>query len=310
MTASKYPVAIFELISASAIGAGFVREDTINSKDPVYIVHPKNRVIMSESVVPRESETEKGVFVNVPTRYIYGSPIILKEEQDQKGVKPNPMTDKINFINGFITVPKNGAYVGLYNMLKSHAQNLSNPEAPKDLDGNFILTPIFREIKPAEDAENTSLSEFLKSESVMYIRQFVNEKGGHYTYNEERIEALAVLFGVYGETVQQKTEALVAFAKTDPQIFLTKAKANEQTVLIEISHAIRLKVISFEGSSAVYVPEPGEQPTKIKTFTGRISEDNMPNKLADYFGTVDGKQAYDLFKAKLDAAKQKILSQQ
>ncbi len=303
---SKYPVAIFELIPASANGANFVREDTIGTQNPVVLVHPKNRVIMSESIISVESETEKGVHINVPTRYIYNQEIILKNKQEERGILPNPKTDKPVFINGLLTVPKNGGYVGLYNFMTTHAQNASNENVPKDLDGNAILQPIFREIKPAEDAHENNFNEFLIVEAIGYIKALVTEKNGKYIYNEERLDVLGKLFNVYSESHAQLTTALIAYAKLQPKIFLEKAKANEQTVLIEVNHGLILKVISFEGSTAVYVGKN----LKIKEFPQAKTDDAKKEALANYFSTVDGKEAYELYKAELSAAKQANVSQQ
>jgi hypothetical protein len=306
-TKSKYPVAIFELIPHSKNGANFVREDTIGTANPVVLNQPKNRVIMSESVIKVESKEEKGVFVNVPTRYVYNQEVILKSKQDDMGILPNPKTDKIIFINGLLTVPKDGAFVGLYNLLKTHAQNLTNPDRPVNLDGEPLFQPIFREIKPAEDANESNFDEFMIVEAVGYIKGLVTEKGGKYIYNEERIDALTSLFGVYGESVEQKTTALIAYAKADPQGFLVKAKANEQVMNIEVQHALKLGVISFEGNTVIY---PGEIPEKIKSFGGReMSEAKKISALANYFSIVDGKDAYMVFKAKLLSAKEEALKQ-
>lgn len=299
-TASKYPVAIFELIPQARSGAGFVREDTIGTKEPVNLIHPKNRVIQNESVKRVPSETDKDVYINVPTRYVYNCPIILKSAQSAAGIQPNPRTDKIIFINGLLTVPKDGAFVGLYDFMKQHGQNESN-EAKVD-----TLQPIFREIKPAEDAHESNFNDFVIVEAIGYIKALVTEKAGKYIYNEERIEALCHLFNVYAETPEQKTTALIAYAKTNPKGFLSQAKANEQTVLIEVQHGLRLKVISFEGNTAVYVGKN----VKIKELTGAKSEEAKITALANYFSSIDGKEAYELYRAELAAAKQANVSQQ
>lgn len=291
--ASKYPVAIFELLPASKNGSGFVREDTVGTADPIRILHPKNRVIQNVSVKKVESETEKGVFINVPTRYIYGQEVILQKKQDEQNIQPNPKTDKVVFINGLLTVPKDGAFVGLYNFMKEHAQNITN-------EGRIeSLQPIFREIKPSEDAHKDNFTDFLIVEAIGYIKALVTEKAGKFVYNEERIEALCPLFNVYAETIEQKTTALIAIAKADPQGFLNKAKANEQTVLIEVQHGLLLKVIGFEGNTAVYI----DKKAKIKEFPGLKDDEARKTALANYFSTIDGKDAYDLFKVELSAAK-------
>lgn len=290
---SKYPVAIFELIPASSNGANFVREDTINTPNPVVLVHPKNRVIQNESVKREPSKKDKKIFINVPTRYIYNQEIILKDDQDAQNIKPNPKTDKIVFINGLLTVPKDGGFVGLYNFMKEHAQNLSNPDRVE------TLSPVFREIKPAEDAHEDNFNDFLIVEAVGYIKALVTEQNGKYVYNEERIDAICPLFNVYAESPEQKVTALIAIAKTEPKSFLEKAKASEQTIAIEINHGIMLKVISIEKNTVVYA----DQAKKIKEFPGCKDDDAVKTALASYFGSIGGKEAYELFKAELQAAK-------
>jgi hypothetical protein len=299
-TKPKYPVAQFELIPASKNGANFVREDTIGTPNPVVIIHPKNRVIQNTSVIKEESKTEKDVFVNVPTRYVYGQQIIRVDKQAESNIQPNPKTDSIVFINGLLTVPKDGPFVGLYNFMTTHAQNDSNPDKIES------LKPVFREIKLAEDAHKNNFTDFQVVEAVGYIKALVPEVNGKFVYNEERIEALATLFNVYAETMEQKTTALIAIAKTNPQNFLSKAKANEQTVLIEVQHGLKLGVISFEGNTAIYA----EKKTKIKEFPGVKSDDKKNEALANYFSTIDGKEAYALYKAELTAAKEANLSKQ
>ncbi len=290
---SKYPVAIFELIPASSNGANFVREDTIGTANPVVLIHPKNRVIQNESVKRVQSATDKKVFVNVPTRYIYNQEITLKSKQVEMNIQSNPKTDKIVFINGLLTVPKDGAFVGLYNFMQEHAQNLSNKDRVE------TLTPIFREIKPAEDAHQDNWNDFLIVEAVGYIKALVTEQGGKYIYNEERIDALCPLFNVYAESPEQKTTALIAIAKVDPKGFLEKAKASEQTIGIEINHALALNVIAIETSTVIAV----ERNAKIKEFPGCKDAAAVKDALASYFSSVGGKEAYDLFKAELQAAK-------
>ena len=290
---SKYPVAIFELIPASQNGANFVREDTIGTQNPIVLIHPKNRVIQNESVVKMKN-VKGDAFVNVPTRYIYNQDIILKKEQETNNIQPNPRTDKINFINGLITVPKNGAFVGLYEFLKQHAQNLTNPERIESLQ------PIFRELKPAEDAHEANFNEFLSTEAIGYIKEMVTvNKDKTYSYNEDRIDAICPLFGVVADSYEQKVTALIQVAKADPQTFLVKAKTVEQTMEIEVSHGIKLGVIAFEGNTALYVGKN----LKIKTWPGRLAEEKKNQVLAQYFSSSDGKEAYELYKAELAAAK-------
>lgn len=295
----KYPVAIFELIKPSKNGANFVREDTIGTSNPVVLDQPKNRVIMNTSVVRQKSPTDKDVFINVDTRYIYNQEEIFRAKQEAAGMRSNEKTDKIRFINGLLTVPKDGAFVGLYNFMTKHAQNESNEDAPKNKDGEFIFQPIFREVKPVKQANDANLNDFLVAEAVGYIRALVRKKGEMFGYDEERINALCAQFNVTAETIEQSTTALIAFAKVNPKRFLDDAKKTEQVINIEVQHALKLGLISIEGDAAVYV----EEKEKIKSFTAGMKDSKKVNALVNYFSTVDGKEPYQLFKARLVAKK-------
>ncbi len=297
-TQSKYPVAMFELIPAAGQnGSGFVREDTVNSKNPITIIHPKNRVIQNESIVRQKSGD---VYINVPTRYVYNQPIILVKDQEAANIKPNFRTDKILFVNGLLTVPKDGAFVGLYEFMTKHAQNLSNP------DRVTTLKPLFVEIKPSEDAHEENFTDFLITEAVSYLKQFVTEDKGKYSYNDARIDAICPLFNVYAESSEQKISALIAVAKKTPKIFLETVKKNEQTAEIEIQHGVKLNVLSFEGNTAFGMYSG--QPEKIKSFVGNVKD--KEKALANYFMSDEGKEAYGIFKAELTEARNKIIDQQ
>lgn len=296
MAESKYPIAIFELVQKGQ-GSGFVRDDTRNTPNPMEIVFPKNRALINRSVVREKSEKNEGVFINVPTRYIYGCELIKEVDQKKENILPNPRTDRVEFKNGLLTVPKDGATVGLYNWMTTHAQNLSNENRLKHLD------PIFKEIKPAETAQEINKNEFAIAEAVMYIRNLMTEKGGKFIFQEERVDAICNQFGIYADSYEAKIQALTAYAKHNPVFFLEESKKSEQIVLIQVSHGVKLKVIEFVGNTAMYVSKD----IKIKTFTGNLSDEKKINALANYFQTVDGREAYELFAAELAEAKSNSL---
>lgn len=292
MSESKYPIAIFELIQKGQ-GSGFIRDDTKNTPNPMEIIFPKNRALINRSVVREESEKNPGTFINVPTRYIYGCELIREADQKKENVLPNPKMDRIEFKNGLLTCAKDGATVGQYNWLKTHAQNLTNEKRLKHLD------PIFKEIKPAETSHEINKNEFAIAEAVMYIRNLMTEKGGRFIFQEERVDAICNQFGIYADSYEAKIQALTAYAKHNPVFFLEESKKTEQIVLIQVQHGIKLKVIEFTGNTAMYV----KKDIKIKTFSGNLSDEKKVNSLANYFQTVDGREAYELFAAELAAAK-------
>jgi hypothetical protein len=265
----------------------------------VVLDQPKNRVIMNTSIVREKSKTEKDTFVNVDIRYIYNQEEIYKQRQEAANMRTNDKADKIIFKNGLLTVPKDGAFVGLYKFMMSHAQNETNENAPRDKNGDLILQPIFRQVKPQKEANDSNVTDFLVAEAIGYIRQLVRKKGDNYVYDEERIDALCAQFNVNAESPEQKTTALIAFAKSRPARFLEDAKKTEQVISIEINHALKLKLISIEGDAAIYV----EEKEKIKSFTAGAKDTKKISDLVTYFSIVDGKQPYQLFKARLEAKK-------
>lgn len=299
-TEQKYPVAIFELIPINKIGSGFEREDTLNlpEEKKVRLIHPKRRVVMNESVIRKESEKHKGTFVNVPTRFMYNQEEILKDKQDAENLKVNLIMDKIVFINGLLTVPKDGAFVGLYEFLTTHAQNLSNPNRIESLQ------PVFKEIKPAEEAHDKNIYDLQMGEAMGIILKLAKENKGKYEYNEDAINTLCASLNVYAESTAQQVSALIAFAKAKPVDFLNAAKQGQQTVAIEIKHAMQLGLIKIDGTAIVYTDGGSIK----KCAPAQNTEEKKLAGLGSFFQRVEGKEAYDLFKANLAAAKEAALA--
>lgn len=303
MEKKNFDVLILELIPLSNEGSGFVREDTaeLPPDEQIRIIHPKNRVILNTSVISVPSEKTKGTFVNKVTRVIYNQEEIMKDVQDDAKMSTS-IRDKIVFINGFRVVPNDGAFVGEYKWAKSHAQNVDNPNRPMKADGSALLQPIFREVKPEKKAHDKNVYDLLLSQALGFInKELVSQVKDGFEYKEEAIDAVAANFGIQGDTPAQKVSALIAFAKAKPETFLELAKNSEQTVSIEIKHALQLKLIKFEDGAAFYTE--GENP-KIKTFSNvQNTDDKKASALGSYFQKTEGKEAYELFKARLDEAK-------
>jgi hypothetical protein len=292
MADKKPEIAIFELIKPSST-SGFIRKGTERDAVPDEIKYPKWRGIVNRSVMYEYSEEHKAE-IPVKTRYISGVPIIKEEDQVKRGFIPNYKEDLIGFINGYMTVTNYGSHVGLYSFMMNHARNESNPNRPKDQK----FKPLFRQLKLDEKAKETFNLDFAIGEALMYVKGLTSKQGSEYVFAEERIDLLCRELGVAAEHYSEKITALNAFAKTMPIQFLDKAKKSEQTVLVEIEHAIKLKVIAFEGNTAMYV----KNPEKIKAFTGNMGEEKKMTALGAWFKSVDGKDAYEKFKVELQAA--------
>lgn len=307
MSAPKFDVVILELIPFSQSGSGFVREDTaeLPQDQQISIMHPKNRVIMNTSVIKVESEKTKGTYVNVVTRSMYNQEEIIKDKQDEAKMITS-VRDKIVFVNGFRTVPNDGAFVGEYKWIKSHAQNDSNPNKPLKADGSPLLQPVFREVRAAAKAHDKNIYDLQLAQALGFInKELVKQKGSEYEYNEEAIEAVGRNFAIQADSPSQKVASLIALAKADPQAFLNLAKNSEQTVTIEIKHAIQLGLIKIDGTAIVYAE--GETPIK-KTAPAQTTDEKKLEGLGSYFLKVEGKEAYELFREKLAAAKEAALA--
>lgn len=293
----KIEVAIFELIPMSKAGSGFVREDTkdLPEDKQIKLVHPKNRSIMNTSVIQKPSADNPDVMVNVITRAIYGQQEIIKDKQDEAKMSTS-IRDKIVFINGLRIVPNDGAFVGQFKWFKNHAQNASNPNRVPGLE------LIFREVKEEKAAHDKNIYDLQMGHALGIILKLVKDKGdGGYEYQEEPINALCSIFGVQADTPSQQVAALMAMAKAQPATFLGLAKNGEQTVTIEIKHALQLKLIKIEGSAIVYTE--GENPMIKKFANTANTEEKKLAGLGSWFLKEEGKEAYELFKAKLEAAK-------
>jgi len=301
-TDKKIEVAIFELIPMSKVGSGFVREDTkdLPAEQQIRLLHPKNRVIMNTSVVKQESKENPGVMVNVVTRAIYGQEEIIKENQDKANMSTS-IRDKVVFINGLRIVSNDGAFVGQFKWMKSHAQNETNPNRPVDAHGNPTLPPVFREVRAEKTAHDKNLTDLYGAQAMGIILKLVKQKGDGFEYQDEAIASLCSIFGVVYDTPAQGVAALMALAKAKPLTFIELAKTGEQTVSIEIKHALQLKLIKIEGSTIIYTE--GESPMIKKFANTANTEEKKLAGLGSYFLKEEGKEAYELFKAKLSEAK-------
>lgn len=86
---------------------------------------------------------------------------------------------------------------------------------------------------------------------------------------------------------------------------MNAAKKGEQTVSIEIKHGLQLGLIKIDGSTIVYTE--GENPL-ISKFNNTLNTDEKKLAwLGSYFQKVEGKEAYELFKEKLAAAKEAVV---
>lgn len=302
-TKSNTPTKYYEISDKSK--SGFIMDGTEGTQYQQELNAPSVQWIDSRGKTAVRSKDEKGRetvhFVEI--RYISGCDSIIPEEQDKRGFKPNRFEDKIPMQSGFMTVKREGNSIGLYDYLERVFYNLDANDRPNTASGRF------REVKVAEKARNLLDydEKVTQAKMVVYeLRESTGNKEKPYRYNIDRINALCRLVGVWDEEPETRLVKLLGIATNDAENFLNIVEKAEQTIMIEISHALELKVISFEGNNVKFV-ETGRNiynlgDEKIK------SEDLKIEKLTDFLGTEEGNPALTEMRAKLEIAKEKSLN--
>lgn len=300
------PVLFIETVEQG--DSGFYLDGTRGTSYEQQLRTPTVSWIPTEGIEVVEEEVEEnGKKIvrkkNQKIRHIKDCDTIYPELQDKRGFKPNRMNDKIPMDNGFATVRAEGSTLNTYNYLKAATYFLDNPLRPES------ATPLYREVKVKEKAvELLDEDEFLTAaKSKVYALRINTGKKGDYKYNEEKIDSYCNLLNISDESPEQKLVALLQKAVTNPKGFLQVIVKAEQTIVTEISHALQLKVIKFEGKNAQYV-DGKKAITALNVEGTKISQDKLVDALADYFATPEANAAYEEFKIKLDVAKEEQFS--
>lgn len=242
----------------------------------------------------------KGTLMFQEIRYINGCTSIIPAEQVQLGFSPKRFEDKIPMENGFITCIREGDSIGLYDFLEKVFYNLDAPDRPQ------TATARFRELridKKATDVFNEDEAETHAKMKVYELRLNTGNKTTPYKYNEDRINAMCRLFNVWDETPERKLVLLLAKARSNPKEFLEVVDKAEQTVITEVTHALDLKVIYFDGNNVL----TGDN--KIITSMGdeKLKEVDKIERFASWLATHEGTNALTELRAKIEMAKAKLL---
>ena len=299
----KVPVIFIELSDKRT--SGFILDGTEGTPHQVELDSPSVRFIPNvgyrkgvkiDVVNGKKVETR----YNERIRYIRNETEISMSEQKRLGIEPNPQAkeDKILIEKGFATIAREGSDVGLFDFILQSYYNGTN------LDRSDKATNIYRVIELDKKAESENDEDEFLAQAILYVTSLREKVGDEYVYNEPKIDAVCTLFNVIAESYPTKIQALRAFAKQFPTQFLAKVSKLGATAATEIAHGLQLNVINFEGNSAVYV----NKQKVIKVLgSGNMTMDKKISALADYFNTKDGYEAYNEFKAELDAAKEKSI---
>ena len=298
MTKDKVPVLYLEVFEQG--DSGFYLDGTRGTQYEQQLHAPTVSWIPTEGISVEVDD--KGVRRNKRIRHIKGCEILDPIEQEKNGWKPNRNNDKIPLDNGFISVPREGATIGTYDYLKQATYFFDNPLRPDS------ATPIYREVKIDERAvelvDEDELVTVAKSK-IYALRLTTGNKENPYNYNEDKINAYCQLLNIWEETPQRKVFLLLEKAKSDPRSFLNIITKAEQTVITEISHALQLNVIKFEGNTAQY----NKENKVIATLgTAKMSNDKKVEALASFLQTPEGNGALTELRTNLEIEKENQFS--
>lgn len=301
---SKAPVLFLELVDQRP--SGFVLDGTNNT--PFYQeLHAPNISwipadgFMSEMKKEKVNGKEVEIRHNKRIRYIKNENDIDFASQEKRGIKPAPHEDKIPFEKGYATIVGEGSTIGLYNYLSVVFYNAGAPNRPD------TATPIFRVLDLNKKAEEFNESDIEMADAIKLAGELytsTGKKDNPYIYDEDRIDAIARILNVIGETPTIKLRAIIVTAKNRPRWFLDNVVKFEQIIFTEVSHALQLDVIEFDGNTAQY--KGGAKIIK-SLGTEKLSQTDKVEKLASYLKTNDGTRALTELRAAIEFAKEKQL---
>jgi hypothetical protein len=296
ITKNKVPVKYYEVVDKA--NSGFIMDGTSGTQYQQQLTTPSVLWISSEAMSAVE---EEGVKKHIKIRYINRCDSIFPLEQEKMGFTPNRFEDKIAIENGFATVERQGSTIGLYDYLEKSFYNEDNPNRPSNVPARY------REVKVDKKAE-TLLDEdelVTHAKSLVYeLRRNTGDKKIPYQYNLDRIDSICRLVNVWDESPERKLILLLQKAIQQPKEFLEIVVKAEQTVITEISHAIELGVIIFNGNTAQYCE--GDKVIKI-VGDGKMKPDQKAEALASWLTTEQGNSQLTELRGRIELAKEKLL---
>lgn len=236
-------------------------------------------------------------------RHIKDCDTIYPEEQDKRGFKPNRMNDKIPLDNGFANIRGEGSTLNTFNYVQAATYFLDNPLRPDS------ATPLYREIRVNERAvELLDDDEFLTAakHKIYELRINLGGEKGKYKYLEDKIDSYCSLFNISNDTPETKLVSLLQIAVSKPREFLNIVSKAEQTVITEVTHALQLGVIMFDGNTPQYTE--GNKVIGGSLGTTKMSNDKKIEALSNYLQTPDGNNELTELRIKTEAEKEKQFS--
>ena len=238
-----------------------------------------------------------GRYRNVSIRYIKDCPYIDVEEQKKFGWDKSkiPSVDAIQIFKGKTLIKREGD-VALFDYLEKVFYNQTAVGRPKTAKAIFKVVSVIGKVDEVNEGE------FLKAKAISYVSSLAVQKGkGQYSFKEAKIDNILTMLKLFGgDNYSEKINVLTVAAKKNPKDFLDAVTALEQVTLTEVSHALELNVIKFDGKSVQYVGD--------NKVLATLSEDanTQPKKIGEFSGmlqTPEFAAVYQELKAKIELAK-------
>lgn len=291
----KAPVLYLELVDQGR--SGMIKDGTANTRYEQELRTPTISWIPTEGIEPF-IDKEDGLLKFKPVRHIAGCDTRDIQEQNKRGIVPNKMNDKIPFKMGFATVTGEGSTLSVYDYLKNVTFNEDNPLRPE------TATAMFREVKVDERAVQLLSNDELVTKAKSKVYALRDNTGGKdlYTYDDAKIDSYCRLLGLWDETSERRLVLLLHKASTEPKAFLDLVVTSENTLVTEITQAMDLGVIMFEGNTAQYTKE-----SKVIIALGGKGNTKIDKKveaLSSYLQSPEGNAALTELRAKVEVEKE------
>lgn len=295
---SKAPVMYLELIEKR--NSGFVKNGTDGTAFHEELNCPNLRWIPNsgfKAVMEKHGDHDVVAFKEI--RWVKNCSTIDKDEQDRRNIKPNRMEDKIPFEKGFATVVREGSTISLYDYLKDVFYSKDSENRPETADA------IYRVMQIDKQAEEIDESDIEMADAIKLVASLRTQVGKDksYKYNDERLNAMCTLCAVHADSTATKFHALMSLAKARSKWFVDLVVKFEQTILTEVTHAVELEIVRFDGNTALY--KDGEKVIK-NLGTGNLAKDTKIEKLSDFLKTTEGNVHLTELRAKIEVAKATI----
>jgi len=266
-TNTQYPTLKISIVDQKP--SGYFREDTLSSPNPI------QKMVADAYYIPNVGEgikfvkQDKGEDVELsvndygelvkagkahlaviepyPIRYIKGCPSIdmLWQQSHNWNPRPDPKADEICIENGY------GEFEyshdpAKYMYLKSL---LWNKSLPHRLEHKKAL---FYEVVEAKKATVNVMTELLVKEATDEWSTLITKSDKGFTIDEAKVMGYAGLLNASGETPMDMVQSLLVIAKTDPVRFVEKVKLFKEETITDVSHALQLGLVRFEGKDAIF----------------------------------------------------------